>query len=98
MFSQANSSYQSYALISLTQPIVDNTDPAVVLGYMTVVAAASSLIDVTQSREGLGDTGMVLLVGPNRRVSKNGEGHEEIAIKRSPLGGVGSRTDANRAT
>jgi osomolarity two-component system sensor histidine kinase SLN1 len=34
---------------------------------MTVVAAASSLIDVTQSREGLGNTGMVLLVGPNRR-------------------------------
>ena len=44
-------------------PIVDNIDPGVVLGYMTVVAAASSLIDAIQSREGLGDTGMVLLVG-----------------------------------
>jgi osomolarity two-component system sensor histidine kinase SLN1 len=34
---------------------------------MTVVAAATSLIDVTQSREGLASTGMVLLVGPSRR-------------------------------
>lgn len=34
---------------------------------MTVVAAASSLIDVTQSREGLAQTGIVILVGPNRR-------------------------------
>jgi osomolarity two-component system sensor histidine kinase SLN1 len=54
-------------LVSLTLPIVDNLDLSVVLGYMTVVAAASSLIEVTQSREGLGNTGMVLLVGPNRR-------------------------------
>lgn len=54
-------------MVSLTLPIVDNLDPSVVLGYMTVVAAASSLIEVTQSREGLGNTGMVLLVGPNRR-------------------------------
>jgi hypothetical protein len=37
---------------------------------MTVVAAATSLIEVTQSREGLGNTGIILLVGPNRRVSK----------------------------
>jgi hypothetical protein len=43
--------------------MIDNLDPAVILGYMTVVAAASSLIDVTQSREGLGNTGIVLLVG-----------------------------------
>jgi osomolarity two-component system sensor histidine kinase SLN1 len=34
---------------------------------MTVVAAATSLIDVTQSREGLASTGIVLLVGPSRR-------------------------------
>jgi osomolarity two-component system sensor histidine kinase SLN1 len=44
-----------------------------------VVAAASSLIDVTQSREGLGNTGMVLLVGPNRRVSRTEKG-ERAAI------------------
>lgn len=37
---------------------------------MTVVASASSLISATQSREGLGSTGMVLLVGPDRRTNK----------------------------
>jgi osomolarity two-component system, sensor histidine kinase SLN1 len=34
---------------------------------MTVVAAATALIDVSQSREGLAKTGIVILVGPNRR-------------------------------
>ncbi|CZS98478.1 related to protein histidine kinase [Rhynchosporium agropyri] len=57
----------SYALVSLTLPITDNLDRRIVLGYMTVVAAATSLISVTQSREGLAKTGVVLLVGPNRR-------------------------------
>ncbi|KAM3079406.1 Histidine kinase osmosensor [Clarireedia jacksonii] len=57
----------TYALVSLTLAIIDNTNPGYVLGYMTIVAAATSLIDVTTSREGLGDTGTVLLAGPNRR-------------------------------
>jgi osomolarity two-component system sensor histidine kinase SLN1 len=57
----------SYALLSLTLPIMDNSNPENVLGFMTVVAAASSLIDVVQSREGLASTGIVLIVGPNRR-------------------------------
>lgn len=57
----------TYALLSMTLPIIDNTNPRVCLGFMTVVAAASSLMDVIQSREGLGKTGMVLLVGSNRR-------------------------------
>jgi len=34
---------------------------------MTIVAAATSLIDVVTSREGLGNTGIVLIVGPNRK-------------------------------
>ncbi|KAH7356913.1 histidine kinase-group VI protein [Rhexocercosporidium sp. MPI-PUGE-AT-0058] len=57
----------SYALVSLTLPITDNLNRENVLGYMTVVAAATSLISVTQSREGLAKTGIVLLVGPSRR-------------------------------
>lgn len=57
----------SYALLSLTLPVTDNLNRQNVLGYMTVVAAASSLISVTQSREGLASTGIVLLVGPSRR-------------------------------
>lgn len=57
----------SYALLSLTLPITDNDNKSMVLGYMTVVAAATSLISVTQTREGLADTGIVLLVSPDRR-------------------------------
>jgi osomolarity two-component system, sensor histidine kinase SLN1 len=34
---------------------------------MTVVAAATALIDVSLSREGLAQTGIVILVGPSRR-------------------------------
>lgn len=57
----------SYALVSLTLPIVENGNSDYVLGYMTVVAAATSLIDVVYSREGLDDTGIVLVAGTNRR-------------------------------
>lgn len=59
----------SYALVSITLPIIDiaAATNGTLLGFMTVVAAASSIVSVTQSREGLGNTGMVLLVGPSRR-------------------------------
>lgn len=59
---------ESYALVSITLPILDNnSNNGTLLGFMTVVAAATSIISVTQSREGLGNTGVVLLVGPSRR-------------------------------
>ena len=51
------------ALISLSVPIRDNSD-RFILGYMTMVALSNSLIDVRDSREGLGRTGMVLVIGP----------------------------------
>ncbi|KAG4031783.1 hypothetical protein MFRU_008g01420 [Monilinia fructicola] len=57
----------TYALVSLTLPIVENTNQDYVLGYMTVVASATSLVDIVYSREGLDDTGIVLVVGTNRR-------------------------------
>lgn len=54
----------SYALISLTLPIRWTADVKVVLGYMTVVVEATPIINIVSSREGLGDTGDVLLIGP----------------------------------
>lgn len=53
-------------MVSLTLPVIDNFAPDLVLGYMTVVAAATSLLDVTTSRAGLADTGLVLLVSTSR--------------------------------
>lgn len=53
-------------MVSLTLPITDNSNPSIVLGFMTVVAAATSLIDVTQNRAGLARTGSVLLISTSR--------------------------------
>ncbi|KAI1748015.1 osmosensing histidine protein kinase SLN1 [Xylaria castorea] len=56
---------QSYALISLTIPVRSISAGNVVLGYMTVVAEATPIINIVSSMEGLGNTGTVLLIGPS---------------------------------
>lgn len=55
---------ETYALMSLTIPIRSNNGSTFILGYMTVVASASPIVDVVTSREGLGTSGVVLLVSP----------------------------------
>ncbi|KAJ6445091.1 osmolarity two-component system protein sln1 [Purpureocillium lavendulum] len=55
---------ESYALMSLTVPVRSLNTTNFILGYMTLVASAESLIEVQRSREGLGSSGMVLFVGP----------------------------------
>ncbi|KAI0875472.1 osmosensing histidine protein kinase SLN1 [Hypoxylon argillaceum] len=55
---------ESYALMSLTLPVRRTSMVKVILGYMTVVAEATPIIDIVSSLEGLGNTGSVLLVGP----------------------------------
>ena len=54
---------ESYALISVTIPIRSNTVQGFILGYLTLVASAGTLVDIQTSREGLGETGMVLMIG-----------------------------------
>lgn len=54
----------TFALISLTVPIRQDSNQFL-LGYMTIVASASSLIDIQSSQEGLGNSGVVLMIGPN---------------------------------
>ncbi|KAK4201605.1 hypothetical protein QBC40DRAFT_295508 [Triangularia verruculosa] len=53
----------SFALVSITVPVRQNNDSRYILGYMTLVATANTLLDVQMSREGLGETGVVLFVG-----------------------------------
>ncbi|RCI09188.1 hypothetical protein L249_1460 [Ophiocordyceps polyrhachis-furcata BCC 54312] len=60
---------QSFALISLTIPISSLNISNFILGYMTLIASVSSFVDVEASREGLSDTGVVLLVGPSSNPS-----------------------------
>ncbi len=55
---------ETYALISYTLPIRQNNNESIILGYMTVVAEATSIINIMTSEEGLGETGSVLLIGP----------------------------------
>ncbi|KAH7136980.1 hypothetical protein B0J13DRAFT_609787 [Dactylonectria estremocensis] len=55
---------KSTSLLSITVPVRDNLD-RFILGYITVVALASSLTQVRESREGLGKSGSVLVIGPN---------------------------------
>ncbi|RDA82979.1 hypothetical protein CP532_4464 [Ophiocordyceps camponoti-leonardi (nom. inval.)] len=60
---------QTFALISLTIPISSLNITNFILGYMTLIASVNSFVDVEASREGLGDTGVVLLVGPSSNPS-----------------------------
>ncbi|KAH9906879.1 osmosensing histidine protein kinase SLN1 [Xylariomycetidae sp. FL2044] len=55
---------ETYALISLTVPIRKNTAKDYILGYMTIVAEATPLINIASSKEGTGKTGTVLIIGP----------------------------------
>lgn len=60
---------ESASLLSVTIPVRDNDD-TFVLGYMSVVTLAQSLTAVQESREGLGETGSVLLIGPTERSNR----------------------------
>ncbi|WKT44648.1 hypothetical protein QSH57_009501 [Fusarium oxysporum f. sp. vasinfectum] len=60
---------ESASLLSVTIPVRDNND-TFILGYMTVVTLAESLTAVQESREGLGKTGTVLLIGPTDRSNR----------------------------
>lgn len=61
---------ESFALMSVTLPIRDYEQPDFTLGFLTIVASASSLITNVNSREGLGDTGVVLLAGPDNPANR----------------------------
>ncbi|KAL8916075.1 MAG: hypothetical protein Q9172_006471 [Xanthocarpia lactea] len=54
----------SLSLVSVTAPIVNNTSDADILGWLTMIINGSSLLDLGDATEGLGDTGEILIVGP----------------------------------
>jgi len=61
---------ESFALMSLTLPIRDNNQLSFPIGFLTIVASAVTLVNIVQSREGLGTTGIVLLVGPDEPANR----------------------------
>ncbi|EGX89626.1 sensor histidine kinase/response regulator TcsB/Sln1, putative [Cordyceps militaris CM01] len=56
---------QTFSLISLTIPIRSLRSNGFILGYLTLVAAASSFLDIQTAVDGLGSTGVALIVTPN---------------------------------
>ncbi|RKU41381.1 Histidine kinase, variant 2 [Coniochaeta pulveracea] len=61
---------ESYALMSITQPILSNSNSSQIIGYMTVVGAATELFRIEASPEGLGQTGQTLLIGPDTQYNR----------------------------
>ncbi len=55
---------QTYSLVSLTVPLINNTSRSDVLGWMTVVANMNLIFAIQKSPEGLDKTGETLIVGP----------------------------------
>lgn len=60
----------SFGLMSLTIPVLDNNGLSNILGWLTIVVDATFIMQPIQSPEGLGKTGIGLLIGPNNRTNK----------------------------
>ena len=56
---------ETYSLLSLTIPLINNTSRSDVLGWMTVLANTNLIYAIQQSPEGLDKTGETLIVGPD---------------------------------
>lgn len=55
---------ESFSLVSMTMPIINNTSDVDVLGWLVAVLDARLILSVARSTQGLGQTGEVLIVGP----------------------------------
>lgn len=56
---------ETYGLVSITLPIINNTSSVDVLGFLTVLVDITLITDVTESPEGLSNAGVTLLIGPD---------------------------------
>ena len=61
---------ETFALVSITVPIVNNTSAIDILGWITVVMNGNLVFSVQASQEGLGSSGVILIVGPATRNNK----------------------------
>jgi osomolarity two-component system sensor histidine kinase SLN1 len=77
----------SFALMSVTVPVVNNTSASDILGWLSIVIDATFLLQPLESPEGLQSSGLSLLVGPANRTNKfppgflwNSPGHSTTPI------------------
>lgn len=81
---------ETFSLVSLTVPVYANYNRKFILGYMTLVASATTLVELQQSREGLGTTGMMLVIGPDSQSNRfNMTSNQTLAIN-------GTRSNSTR--
>lgn len=70
----------TFALGSITTPIINNTSSLDFLGWLTVVVSCESIFSIEKSVQGLGKTGLVLIIGPatdnNRLLTNSGSEHQ----------------------
>ncbi|KAK5020017.1 Histidine kinase osmosensor, partial [Cryomyces antarcticus] len=55
---------ESYSLVSMTMPVINNTSAVDILGWLCIVIDARLISQVLEAQEGLGASGVALLVGP----------------------------------
>lgn len=56
---------ETFGLASITVPINNNTSTSDILGWLTVIIDCQTLFSVAASVDGLGETGQVLILGPD---------------------------------
>ncbi|RMZ78340.1 hypothetical protein DV738_g3865, partial [Chaetothyriales sp. CBS 135597] len=71
---------ESYALLSGTVAILNDTFGSNILGWLTVVISADMVLDIVSSPEGLGKTGQALLVGPHGSENKYLQNPRETSV------------------
>lgn len=60
----------SFSLLSITMPVINNTSHVDILGWMTVVLDGRLLYDVVNAKEGLDESGVTMIVGPDDFANK----------------------------
>jgi osomolarity two-component system sensor histidine kinase SLN1 len=61
---------ETYSLASLTLPVINNTSRDDVLAWMTVIVDATLITRAIYSQEGLDQTGVTMLIGPNNATNR----------------------------
>ena len=63
------------SLVSITLPIINNTSNIETLGWLTTVLDASLLTNIVNQLEGLGDSGLTMLFGPENATNRFPDGY-----------------------
>jgi osomolarity two-component system sensor histidine kinase SLN1 len=64
----------SLSLLSITMPIINNTSSIDTLGWLTAVLDAGLISRVVNAMEGLDESGLTMIIGPNNGTNKFPEG------------------------